>query len=253
MAGQIREPTLDTRDRVKAAVPTSVDVAIIGAGMGGLTAGAYLAKAGVKVAVFDSHYVAGGCATMFSRGTSERRYHFDIGLHYIGDCEPGGNIPRLLEGVGAEVSFEEMDPDGFDTIVLPELEFRIPRGREAYRERLVETFPSERRGIDRYVRLLAEVEGFVDLSRCELVDTAQLDSPLPTPTPHAFALRDGARAVRDAVARLRGAGDAVERPVDGNRAKAEVVCRGCVASIHRPLGRGCRGRGDKDGPRSSLD
>jgi len=163
LAGQIREPTLDTRDRVKAAVPTSVDVAIIGAGMGGLTAGAYLAKAGVKVAVFDSHYVAGGCATMFSRGTSERRYHFDIGLHYIGDCEPGGNIPRLLEGVGAEVSFEEMDPDGFDTIVLPELEFRIPRGREAYRERLVETFPSERRGIDRYVRLLAEVEGFVDL------------------------------------------------------------------------------------------
>ena len=163
MAGQIREPTLDTRARVKAAVPTSVDVAIIGAGMGGLTAGAYLAKAGLSVAVFDSHYVAGGCATMFSRGTSERRYHFDIGLHYVGDCEPGGLIPRLLDGVGAEASFEEMDPDGFDTIVLPELEFRIPRGREAYRERLVETFPSERRGIDRYVRLLGEVEGFVDL------------------------------------------------------------------------------------------
>lgn len=159
-AALLREPTADTRERVKATVPDEVDVAIIGAGLGGLTSGAYLARAGLKVAVFDSHYVAGGCATMFSRGTAERRYHFDIGLHYIGDCGPEGQIPRMLRGLDIDLQFEEMDPDGFDTIVLPGLEFRIPASVARYRERLVEHFPSERRGIDRYVRLLGELEAF---------------------------------------------------------------------------------------------
>ena len=70
--------------------------AIIGAGLGGLTAGAMLARGGFRVAVFDGHYVAGGCGTMFSRGAGDRRFLFDIGLHYIGDCQPEGRIPTLL-------------------------------------------------------------------------------------------------------------------------------------------------------------
>jgi phytoene dehydrogenase-like protein len=50
-----------------------------------------------------------------------------------------------------------MDPDGFDTVHFPGLVFRVPRGLESYRDRLVQTFPSEKHGIDRYVRLLREV------------------------------------------------------------------------------------------------
>jgi hypothetical protein len=29
---------------------------------------------------------------------------------------------------GADVEFEEMDPDGFDTLVFPDLTFRVPKG-----------------------------------------------------------------------------------------------------------------------------
>ncbi len=163
MSSEIREPTADTKARVKTPVPDEVDVAIIGAGLGGLTAGAYLAKAGMKVAVFDSHYVAGGCATMFSRGTSDRRYHFDIGLHYIGDCGEDGPIPSMLRGVDLGVEYEPLDPDGFDTIVQPGLEFKIPVGVERYRDRLVDTFPGEKKGIDRYVRLLRELDAYSTL------------------------------------------------------------------------------------------
>ena len=153
------EPTAHTAARVRAALPTGpVDVAIVGCGLGGLTAGAYLARAGLKVACFDSHYVAGGCATMFERGRSDERYCFDVGLHYIGDCGPGGMIPGLLRGVGVDRTFAPMDPDGFDTLVLPDLRFRVPVGLERYRERLVATFAAEKRGIDRYVRFLHEVD-----------------------------------------------------------------------------------------------
>lgn len=152
-------PTRDTVRRTRAPLPESdVDVAIVGAGPGGLMTGAILARAGLRVAIFDHHYVAGGCVTMFERGRSDARFCFDVGLHYVGDCGPGGELPRLLGLAGAQINWRPMDPDGFDTLVFPDFEFRIPVGHEAFRARLVETFPKEKKGIDRYLRLLLEVD-----------------------------------------------------------------------------------------------
>ena len=144
--------------RFKGEIPEKVDVAIVGAGMGGLMAGAYLSKNGYKVACFDHHYVAGGCTTHFARGFQGDKYHFDVGLHYIGDCGPEGAIPRLLRGVGVEIEYQELDPDGFDTLVFPDFTFKIPSNVELYRERLIEMFPKEKKGIDRYLRLMKEVD-----------------------------------------------------------------------------------------------
>jgi phytoene dehydrogenase-like protein len=140
--------------RAHAAVPDAVDVAIIGSGLGGLVAGAQLARRGLRVAVFEQHYVAGGCATQFSRGPRRARYHFDVGIHYIGDCGADGVIPRLLRELGVELDYEPMDQDGFDTLVFPGLEFRVPANVERYRDRLRELFPREGKAIDRYVRVL---------------------------------------------------------------------------------------------------
>jgi all-trans-retinol 13,14-reductase len=145
------------RDRTRHPVPDDVDVAIVGSGLGGLVAGAALARRGLRVAIFESHSVAGGCATQFTRGPRSARYNFDVGLHYIGDCGADGAIPRILRGVGVDLDYVPMDQDGFDTLLFPDLEFRIPAQVEVYRERLVGLFPRERRGIDRYVRLLEQV------------------------------------------------------------------------------------------------
>ena len=84
----VRTAPLDLRTR--GPVPDHVDVAVVGCGLGGLTAAAYLARRGKRVACFDSHYVAGGCATQFARRNASGAYRFDIGLHYIGDCGPAG-------------------------------------------------------------------------------------------------------------------------------------------------------------------
>ena len=127
--------------RVHAEPPETADVAIVGCGSAGLVCGATLATRGYKVAMFDSHYVAGGCATQFSR---KGKYKFDVGLHYIGDCHEGGTFDRLLRSVGInDVEFVPMDQDGYDTLRFPGLEFKIPAGLDAYRARLIDHFPQE--------------------------------------------------------------------------------------------------------------
>jgi phytoene dehydrogenase-like protein len=153
----LHSPLAETARRVRQTLPGEVDVAIVGCGLGGLEAGALLARAGWRVACFDQHYVAGGCATMFERGRSDARFRFDVGLHYVGDCGPDGLVPQLLQRAGVTVDWRAMDPDGFDHLVFPDLTFRVPVGLERYRQRLKAAFPAEKRGIDRYCDFVAQV------------------------------------------------------------------------------------------------
>lgn len=150
------EPSI-TRLRTHAKLPERVDVAIIGSGLGGLVAAAHLARAGMSVAVFEGHYTAGGCATQFARGPKRAQYHFDVGLHYIGDCEDDGQIPRLLRELDVQVKFRPMDQDGFDTLIFPGIEFKVPADVARYRDRLVDRWHGERRAIDKYVKLVSAV------------------------------------------------------------------------------------------------
>lgn len=61
-------------------------IVVIGAGIGGLTAAALLAKRGYGVRVFDQALVAGGCASTFRR----RGFTFDVGATQVAGLEPGG-------------------------------------------------------------------------------------------------------------------------------------------------------------------
>jgi len=69
---------------------------IIGAGIGGLSAAAQLAKTGFDVTVLEAHIYAGGCAgTYFHQG-----YRFDAGATLAAGFEPGGGMTRLGETLG---------------------------------------------------------------------------------------------------------------------------------------------------------
>lgn len=132
-----------------------VDVVVVGAGLGGLATAAYLAVGGKQVVVVDRHSVAGGNGTVFTH----EGYEFDVGLHYIGDCEPGGLFDRVLDPLDIHLTYREMDRDGFDTFQFPDgMVFRVPRGVEAFRDRLVDTFPDEAVGIEVYIDTIVAID-----------------------------------------------------------------------------------------------
>ncbi|MDX2228307.1 MAG: C-3',4' desaturase CrtD [Leptolyngbyaceae cyanobacterium bins.349] len=67
-------------------------VVVVGAGIGGLTAGALLAHRGYSVVMLDQALVPGGCASTFKR----KGFTFDVGATQVAGLEPGGIHHRIF-------------------------------------------------------------------------------------------------------------------------------------------------------------
>ena len=67
-------------------------VTVIGAGIGGLTAAALLARRGYKVLVLDQAIVPGGCASTFKR----KGFTFDVGATQVAGGGASARDDRLI-------------------------------------------------------------------------------------------------------------------------------------------------------------
>ena len=71
-------------------------IVIVGAGVGGLTTAAVLARAGLDVTVLEAHIYPGGCAgTFFHKG-----YRFEAGATLAGGFAPGGPMALVAQAAG---------------------------------------------------------------------------------------------------------------------------------------------------------
>jgi phytoene dehydrogenase-like protein len=120
---------------------------VIGTGAGGLTAAVGLAQAGFEVLALERGQQLGGFLNPFKR----RNFHFDPGVHYVGQCDSGGDMFRVLDRCGVDVAsiMAPMDENCFDLLRFPDCEVRVPKGVERYRQHLIDLFPSDRSDIDK--------------------------------------------------------------------------------------------------------
>ncbi|MGQ9869228.1 C-3',4' desaturase CrtD [Leptodesmis sp.] len=74
-------------------------VVVVGAGIGGLTAGALLAHKGYSVLILDQALVPGGCASTFRR----QGFTFDVGATQVAGLEPGGIHYRIFSELAIDL------------------------------------------------------------------------------------------------------------------------------------------------------
>jgi len=175
------------------------DAIVIGSGLGGLAAAAFLCAQGKRTLVLEAHYVAGGNSQVFRRERDGHAWEFDVGIHYIGECGRDGMITAVLNGLGLaeRVVFRPLDADGYSTLHFPDLTFRVPFGWDRYRARLGETFPDEVEALGRVLDVMQEVShASRRLSRGEL-EMSELVNEAP------IFLQQGLRPVTELFAEHR--------------------------------------------------
>src|SRR5512136_1577948 len=137
-------------------------IIIIGSGMSGLTAGAYLAKSGNNVVVFEQFPAPGGVtATVRQDG-----FGWDIGPLLLEGFAPGDRARLILEELGVSEQVPAVQGDrGIamrDFAVWKPKEYEGPYWR---RERLKKLFPQESQALDRYYRFYDRMIRLMSLGR----------------------------------------------------------------------------------------
>jgi prolycopene isomerase len=182
----------------------SYDVAVIGAGLGGLSAAACLARAGRSVLVVERQDGPGGNAHTFGRGP----YTFDPAIHVT---VRGFNVEFLdfyLAALGIDDRVELLRAKEVVGVEIEGESYTLPVGLEPLIEYLRERFPGEREGVTSFVQTCAQAtrEAQAPPPRVGLSDLGGLVEALPT----LFKYRN------------RTVGDVLDELLDDPRAKA--VC-----------------------------
>ncbi|MCM8786429.1 MAG: NAD(P)/FAD-dependent oxidoreductase [Candidatus Omnitrophica bacterium] len=132
------------------------DVIIIGAGIGGLVCGCYLAKAGLKVLIVEKNDKVGGYCTSFERDG----YRFDACVHSLGSCREEGNIDKVIKDLGLKIKLLRANPSSI--VITPDFKMEIKNDKYETIENFKKVFPHQSLEIEKFFKFILE-ENFIVL------------------------------------------------------------------------------------------
>lgn len=129
-------------------------IVIVGAGLGGLSAGALLAQDGYDVTVLEQHSIVGGCATTFKR---KGGFICEVGLHEMDGLYTDAAKHEVFERLGVYEHVTFVKPDEFFRIKSQTLDFVMPDNAADAGAALAERFPNARKQIESYFSLIETI------------------------------------------------------------------------------------------------
>jgi phytoene dehydrogenase-like protein len=126
------------------------DVAVVGAGLGGLTTAGLLARAGRSVILLERSQRAGGvCQDLEIDG-----HRFEVGTTFLSGFGPGGPLAMLCQRLGVSLPIKECDP--VFQVALPNHRVGLWTQPESWRREIRREFPDEEAG---WQALWSELDG----------------------------------------------------------------------------------------------
>jgi len=123
---------------------------VIGAGIGGLSAGCYGQLSGLETKIFEAHTLPGGMCTSWSRSG----YTFDGCIHHLAGCHPASPIYGMWEELGA-MPRAVLFPEDLTQVEGPEGEtFTVFTDLDRLEGHMLDRFPEDAKPIREYVRAL---------------------------------------------------------------------------------------------------
>ena len=126
------------------------DIIIVGGGLGGLTAGAKLAKEGKWILLIEQHDRPGGCATTFKR----KDFIMEVGLHEMDGPSPSDIKTKLFNELDVFNNVTFLPIPEFYHFIRGTTEITVPHDPVKAAETLKNRFPGEENGIDAYYNYL---------------------------------------------------------------------------------------------------
>ncbi len=124
---------------------TDYDIAIIGAGISGLTAAAIAGKFGLKCCILEKEPKAGG----YLAGFSKDGFHFDTAIHWLNQCnkdEMAGRIFNMIGTDGPKIKtmkkIHRFKGETYD--------YLLTNNPDELKEKLISDFPHEEKGIRKF-------------------------------------------------------------------------------------------------------
>ncbi|MEN4013999.1 MAG: NAD(P)/FAD-dependent oxidoreductase [Bellilinea sp.] len=133
-------------------------VAVIGAGIAGLTAGVYALQSGFDVTIYEAHAIPGGAST----GWRRNGYLFEGGMHWLTGSSPGTPLNKLWHNVGA---LDDTTPvyyrDPFLTSEYNGQSVHLYRNVQKLRQHLISVSPEDEKEI---INLVKDVKKFAKVT-----------------------------------------------------------------------------------------
>lgn len=153
-------------------------ISIIGAGIAGLSAAIFAAKAGYKVKVYEQHSIPGGLCTAWKRSS----YTFDYCVDYFfGTAKNQGYYKLWKElGVFESVQFESIDSFGYYKDSDGN-ELEVYTDPKKLQKHLVSLSPEDEKQIKKLCKALTKIKRFMLTSLCPSIkDLPAIITSLPT-------------------------------------------------------------------------
>jgi len=134
--------------------PKKYDAIVIGAGIGGLVCGCYLAKKGFKILLVERKSKVGG----FCTSVNIKNFTFDNYVHSLGDLSPDGNFFKILNELDVfdELNFIRHNP--IDKIISSHCEVVFYASIDETIKNIGYFFPTEKDNFVRFLDFVLEVD-----------------------------------------------------------------------------------------------